>query len=89
MPSLAFPRAQGNGYMDGYQHMMNSRYGGIIMWIPLVVVIVLIIYFVTQTSKGNGEKKSQETPLDILKKRYAKGEITREEYERMKHDIKD
>ena len=34
-----------------------------------------------------GGSSGPQSPLDILKIRYAKGEITREEFERMKKDI--
>ena len=61
---------------------------GLIMWIPLVVLAILLIYLVFQSSKSNGSNRThQETPLDILKKRYARGDITREQFEQIKKDL--
>lgn len=64
---------------------MNGHYWGMGwgMWfIPLL--IILIVYLLI---KNNSQSKSQETPLEILKRRYAKGEITKEEYEQVKSDL--
>ena len=36
---------------------------------------------------GNNQSRDSETPLEILKKRYAKGEINKEEFEDMKRDL--
>ncbi len=52
-------------------------------------VIAGLVYFVKWII-GAGERheiKSEEAALDILKKRYAKGEISKEEFERIKQDI--
>jgi putative membrane protein len=38
-----------------------------------------------KSSESRGQPN--ETPLDILKKRYAKGDITKEEFESLKKDI--
>jgi putative membrane protein len=35
----------------------------------------------------SASRRSDSGALDILARRYASGEITREEYERMRHDI--
>lgn len=39
------------------------------------------------SSRDHREGRESETALEILKKRYAKGEITKEEYEEMKRDL--
>ena len=49
-----------------------------------VLIIALIFWWLIRSSSKNGE-----TPLDLLKKRYASGEIDRETYLKMKEDIRD
>jgi putative membrane protein len=75
--------------------MMNWGYG-MGWWIfPLVMIVVMIILcFLFLGRRGGrsswcgfGEQKDTETPLDILKKRYAKGEISKEEFEAIKKDL--
>jgi putative membrane protein len=62
--------------------------GMILFWILMIIVIVLLIRRI-RTSKGNGREAgpTAESPLDILKKRYARGEINKEEYLEKKKDL--
>ncbi len=80
------------GPMSGYEggHMMNYGfgYGGMFMWILFLIVLGIAIYFIVQSAKSkNVFGEAAETPLDILKKRYAKGKITKEEFDRMKKEL--
>jgi len=78
---------QGRG---GWGPMMHYGfgYGGMFMWIIFLIVIGFLIYFMIQAQKTKGQSPAQnESPLDILKRRYAKGEVSKEEYERMKKDL--
>ena len=72
------------------------------MWIfPVIMIIVCIIMFYLIFGRGgfrppwkdNDKYQSgtggSETPLDVLKKRYARGEISRDEFAQMKKDITD
>ncbi len=84
----AFAYGDEGGHMGGGGCMMNSRYGGILMWIILIILIGVIVYLVQKKGRENaGGETSPETALEILKKRYAAGEITRDEYERMRNDL--
>jgi putative membrane protein len=56
----------------------------IFFWVLAVLGIVYLIRIVIIGAKKN----SGETALDILKKRYAKGEISKEEFEKIKNDLK-
>jgi len=80
-----YPYGPMGGPGGGWGHMMGYGYGGMLMWIIFIAIFGVLIYFLMQAAKGRG--RAGETPLEILKRRYAKGEVTREEYERMKKDL--
>jgi len=73
--------------------MMYGPFGGgmwffnFFFWILLIVGVILLIVWLVRQSGKPIRGHAEETALDILKKRYAKGEIGKEEYERMKKDI--
>jgi len=61
-----------------------------LMPILMFIVFILLIYFLFRGCRLNSSRHMQsfrETPLDILRIRYAKGEITKEQFENMKRDI--
>lgn len=59
------------------------------MWLIVPVLVGVLIYFVVQASKSKSLSGSvTETPLDILKKRYAKGEIDKEKFNRKKDAVR-
>ncbi|HXX57088.1 MAG TPA: SHOCT domain-containing protein [Thermodesulfovibrionales bacterium] len=58
----------------------------IALWVSFIIGIIYFVRWVMSTGK-RPEMKSEETALDVLKKRYAKGEISKEEFERIKQDI--
>ena len=57
-----------------------------ICWIAVLVGIIFLIKWIVQQSKEN-ETRVKEDALEILKKRYAKGEINQEEFEQKKKDL--
>jgi putative membrane protein len=62
--------------------------GGLMMIIFWGLVIAGIVLLVRQFSRGDSVSGGA-TPVDVLKRRYAAGEITREQYEQMKRDLEE
>jgi len=53
------------------------------------LVILIVAALVKWLAGGGAPPLGPESAMEILKKRYAKGDITREEYERMKRELAD
>jgi len=79
---------------------MGSENFGMGGWwiIPVICMLVMFLFMMFrrsgfrppwgQNSDGHhSDSKNSESPIDILKKRYAKGEITKEEFDQMKKDL--
>jgi putative membrane protein len=65
-------------------------FGTGIMWLVAIVVIAYLVYKLIKNEKILAPSKivSSKSADDILNERYAKGELTREQYVQMKEDIK-
>ena len=56
--------------------------GMLLYWVLLAVLFALVVKYAT----GSGGEKDKNA-LDIIKQRYARGEINREEFEQLKSDL--
>ena len=66
-------------------------FGGIFMilfWILILVGLVFVIKWLIQsTSHGHSNASSANRAIEILKERYARGDIDKTQYESMKRDL--
>lgn len=61
-------------------------FGGIWMLIFWGGLIALIVWGISRLT-GRGISGEKRNPLDIARERYARGEISREEFEQIKKDL--
>ncbi|HJZ23172.1 MAG TPA: SHOCT domain-containing protein [Candidatus Babeliales bacterium] len=84
MPMMWMMGGGGNPMM-GY-----SGWGGfgwifmIVFWVLIILGVVALVRYLGRS----GQQQEHRTPLDILKERYARGEINKKEFEEKKKDLR-
>jgi putative membrane protein len=75
--------------------------GGWLIWLIVLALFLLlvgggiavVVWFVSQSSQGSGKgpgqgPRQEGEALEILRQRYARGEIDREEFQRMREELR-
>lgn len=84
--------------MGNYFGNMGWGYGFGFGWIFMVIFWGLVIWAILALVRGglghsccghnhDENKRKESNAVDVLKERYAKGEISKEDFERMKKDL--
>ncbi len=63
----------------------------IIMFLAMIIplaILGLLIYYAVLTGTRNAARKTDLSPMEILKTRYAKGELESQEYHRLQEELK-
>jgi putative membrane protein len=79
------------GMMNGWNGYSSDGYYSPFSWalstVTVVVIVFGILLAIRLIGKGKYERLHGEAALDILKRRYASGEIDKKEYEEKKKDL--
>jgi putative membrane protein len=75
-------------FFDNPAGFVGFGFGWIMMigfWLLAVIAIIAFVRWFLNQSQGSGQREN--SALDILKERYAKGEINKKEFEIKKKDL--
>ena len=65
----------------------HTGWMGIGMWLFWIFLIVIIVVVVKVVVGNSASAASEESPMKLLKARYARGEINDEEFQKRKHEL--
>ncbi|HCW92282.1 SHOCT domain-containing protein [Flexistipes sinusarabici] len=62
----------------------------LIIWVVIIGAVIFLLFniFRSDRSTEDSDVRPGQRPLEILKRRYASGELSKEEYERMKNELR-
>ncbi len=75
-------------YRDAEKRGMNGLLWLILVILPMIGLLFLLIYLVVREEHTTEKWSGDKSPERILDERYAKGEITSEEYSKMKKKLR-
>ena len=75
--------------MHGFGFGLGGIFNMILIWVLLIVgsVWLIKVLFSGGINKVPREMDREDNAIDIINKRYARGDLSREEYELMKSDL--
>ena len=70
----------------------DMAFGGLFMWSFWLILLILVIVIIRAISSGfcascGSQRLTDETPLDILRNCYVRGEINDEEFKRKREEL--
>lgn len=77
----------GYGWTDGYggQYMMIF---GFVFWALIIAgIVVLVVWAIRTMSRQGAGPAHGPDALEIARRRYASGEITKEQFEQLRNDL--
>ena len=80
----------GPGMMNGFGTQFGSAYnpaGSVLRWIFWAILLAGGVLLVVWLVRGPAHSATGETPLSILQVRYARGELSKEQYDSMRRDL--
>lgn len=75
------------GMMGGFGFSPIGMIFSLVFWALLIGGAVWLVVTLARGASTGAASATGQTPLDILKVRYAKGEVTKEQFEEMKHNL--
>ena len=83
---MMWPNMMG-GFLGGGLGIIGVILGFIFLVLIIAGIIILIIWIVKKTGSPKIEQISNDNALEIIRQRYAKGEITKNEFNALKKDL--